>query len=94
MKYYCHLYDKLFIFKYLHIIQRFFCFLAELMYIELCMCSLNKTVNNHSTEETDVVQHNEETCEDSIMILLFFLSRLTHFIWLLENLCFSFLFFF
>lgn len=32
------------------------------------MCSLSTTVNNHSTEETDVVQHNEETFEDRIVI--------------------------
>lgn len=48
------------------------------------MCSLSTTVNNHSTEEMDVVQHNEETFEDRIVIFFFLpvssLFRFTHYI--------------
>lgn len=43
------------------------------------MCSLSTTVNNHSTEEADVVQHSEETFEDRIVIFFFFLSSLFRF---------------
>lgn len=54
------------------------------------MCSLSTTVNNHSTEETDVVQHNEETFEDHIVIFFppFFLVQIytLHFIWLSDEL--------
>lgn len=56
------------------------------------MCSLSTTVNNHSTEETDVVQHNEETFEDRIVIFFFpppffFVQIYTlHFIWLSDEL--------
>lgn len=56
------------------------------------MCSLSTTVNNHSTEEMDVVQHNEETFEDRIVIFFFsprffFVQIYTlHFIWLSDEL--------
>lgn len=55
------------------------------------MCSLSTTVNIHSTEETDVVQHNEETFEDCIVIFFFppfFLVQIytLHFIWLSDEL--------